>query len=125
MGSRFQPTFDRDFGDLGELTPDEVLLVDRRRRGETQERAAERYGLTRFQYGQVELGRRALPEDREPPRVTGLAAHEACMLYRRRSGKTIGEIAGELGKSKYWVNSMELGKVKCDLLVWYWERPDA
>lgn len=105
--------------DLGELTQGEMLLVDRRRRGEGQVEAARRLGLTHSMYGKME--RDVVTWDR-PVEIGDLRAHERCLLYRRRAGFTQARVASELEVCRFWVNQMERGLVGCDTLLWYWEQ---
>ena len=107
-------------GELGQLSAAERLLIDRRRREETQAGAAERHGVSQTRYSRWERGlepERALPR----PRVGRLAAHERCLLYRRRAGVSQGQIAEHLGRCKMWVRQMERGEVDCTELTSYWE----
>lgn len=108
----------RGVGELGRLMAGERLLIDRRRRGETQAQAARRYFVSRARYGMWERG----DEHPQPPRVGRLASHERCFLYRRRVGETQLEVAEALGTCRWTINQMEHGIVKCDDLLWYWEQ---
>lgn len=40
---------------------------------------------------------------------------------RWRAGKSQREVATDLDMTRAWVNFMETGKQKCDVLLWYWE----
>lgn len=51
-----------------------------------------------------------------------LAAHERCLLQRRRAGYTQLEIAKDLGCCRWWVNRMEHGTVDCTPLSSYWDQ---
>jgi DNA-binding XRE family transcriptional regulator len=106
-------------GELEKLTPAERLLVDRRRRGETQGAAAARHGVSHSRYSRWERG---LDEPTEAaPRITTLKPHEKCLLYRRRVGITQATVAEDLNRCKMWVRQMERGEVDCTELVQYWE----
>lgn len=63
-----------------------------------------------------------MPFEGKPPKIGTLAPHEKCLLYRRRCNQTQGEIAADMGFSKYWVRLMEQGKAPADDLLWYWEQ---
>ena len=58
----------------------------------------------------------------DSPAVGPLANHERCVIMRRRAGTTQQEIADALGCCRRWVQQMELGRVACDDLLWYWEQ---
>lgn len=46
--------------------------------------------------------------------------YEKCVVYRRRAGMMLWQLAKKMKLSKLWVNSMELGRVPCAPLVEYW-----
>ncbi len=104
-------------GQLGQLSRGERLLIDRRRRGETQGQAAERHNTTHFMYGKCERD----VVDGPAIKIAALRVFECCLLYRRRAGFTQAQVAGELNRCRWWVNQMERGEMPCDELVWYWE----
>jgi DNA-binding XRE family transcriptional regulator len=107
------------------LSQPERLLIHRRRLGYTQARAAKHWKLHAHIYARMENGdavtlrRHALsvPKAAAP----NLKDHERCLIMRRRCGKTQVQVAKELAVSRYWLNLMELGKVPCDDLLWFWE----
>ena len=104
--------------ELGKLTDGERLVLDRRRRSESQTEAAQRYGVTRQLYSQWEL------DEVGPPLTypTGrLADHEVVFLYRRRAKFSRNRVAQEVGCSPFWVTQMERGRQPCDRLLEYWE----
>ncbi len=106
-------------GELGKLTQGERLLISRRRRGESQQAAADRHGATRFLYGQWERDALKGPSVRE---VDTLRSHERCLLYRRRCEMTQKAVAADLNFCRWWINQMERGVVNCDVLLWHWEQ---
>ena len=108
---------DTGLGELERLSNCEQLLIDRRRRGETQPQAAKRLGTTPFMYGKWE---RAVVNG-PSVKVGMLKPYERCLLYRRRAEKTQAEVAEHLERCRWWVNQMERGEVSCDTLLWYWE----
>ena len=108
----------KGLGQLERITVGERLLIDRRRRGETQGEAAARHGVSPFIYGQMERDKIDGPR----VKVRRLEAHERCLLYRRRSDKTQAQVAKDLKCCRWWLNQMERGLVPCDTLVWYWEQ---
>jgi DNA-binding transcriptional regulator YiaG len=54
--------------------------------------------------------------------VGRLKDNERCVIMRRRVGTTQDEIASALNRCRRWVQMMELGRVPCDDLLWYWEQ---
>jgi len=110
---------DNGLGELERLTVGETLLIDRRRRNETQRVAAKRLGVTQFAYGRME---RDLVPGVKKAGVLPLKAHERCLIYRRRSESTQTQVAKDLGCCRFWLNRMECGLVPCDALLWYWEQ---
>jgi DNA-binding XRE family transcriptional regulator len=112
--------------DLGSLTAAERLLVDRRRRDETQAEAALRYKVSQSRYSRWERGLDDPIETLGPgpvlPRVSPLKPHEKCLLYRRRVGVTQAKVAEDLNRCKMWVRQMERGEVDSTELVQYWEQ---
>lgn len=109
-----------ELGQLERLSVGERLLIDRRRRGESQGEAAKRQYISHFTYGQAERDfKRA---NTLAPIIKRLQPHERCLLYRRRVGRTQDDVAKELGVCRWWLNQMERGKVSCDALLWFWEQ---
>lgn len=106
-------------GELGRLTPSERLLVNRRRHGWTQARAASEQGVSQTRYSRWERGLE--PPSGPLPRVSPLRDHERCLLYRRRSSMSQARVAQEMGRCKMWVRQMERGEVDCSELIEYWE----
>jgi DNA-binding XRE family transcriptional regulator len=104
-------------------------LIRRRRLGLTQAQAAKRWKIPAHIYARIENDDAEVQHKRtfgmpfamlsgdERPK-----AHERCLIMRRRCKKTQTTVAKELGCSRYWLNQMELGKVSCDTLLWYWEQ---
>lgn len=107
-------------GELGALTRGERLLVDRRRRGESQSAAAKRLKTNRRQYNNWELDKDG---DVKPPTVAvgRLQAFERCLLMRRRAAYSQAKVAKQMKCSRFWLNQMEQGKVDCTALCGYWE----
>jgi len=99
------------------LSRGEALLVERRRRGLNQVRAAGEWEVHPDKYREWEADRR---DDTPEVEVGELKPHEVCYLKRRRSGKTQREIAAALGLTRLWVIMMEDGKAPVDRLVEYW-----
>lgn len=110
----------KGLGELEKLTAGELLLVDRRRRGETQRQAARRLGVSHSLYS---LWERDLEQAHQPPipKLDLLNSNERCLLYRRRSKVTQAKVAADLNVCRYWLNRMERGEVPCDALIGYWE----
>ncbi len=107
-------------GPLGRLSCGECLIIDRRRRNETQEAAGKRLGETPAPtYGGWERDNGAGPLIQP---VGRLKIYERCLLYRRRAGTSQAEIARDLGRSRWQINQMERGEIPCDELLSYWEK---
>lgn len=105
--------------ELEKLTKPEILLLDRRRRGENQHEAAARLGIPFRTY--VGWERKGGDISVAMPKLGDLTDHECCLLYRRRTGFTRERVAQELGVSKQWVTMMEHGQAPCGRLLEYWE----
>jgi hypothetical protein len=103
---------------LGELKRAEKLLLERRRKNETQGEAAARYEVSHNRYGLWERGR--LP-DIPKVVIVEIKPHERCLLYRRRANVTQARVAGEMKICRWWLNQMERGDVDCSSLIEYWE----
>ena len=111
---------------LGKLSPSERLLIDRRRRKETQAKAARRHGVSQSRYSRWERGldHPGSLEGRNiwsPKTDFRLRDHERCLLFRRRAGVIQAMVAEALGRCKMWVRQMERGEVSSDELLRYWE----
>ena len=100
------------------LTNSERLLIQRRRRKETQAQAAHRWRTSLSRYSFWERGY----EDPPSVKVGQLKPHERCLLYRRRAGYSQQQVAEDLGFCRHWINRMENGLESCDDLLWYWEQ---
>lgn len=66
----------------------------------------------------MELGK--LPAKRVA--IGKLAAHERCLLQRRRAGYTQARVAKDIGVCRWWLNQMEHGKIDCTPLSSYWDQ---
>ena len=102
----------------GNLTRGEALLIHRRRTGLTQVEMAASLNVTRNTYGDME--RDLVVKDINKRWMGDLTEPERCLIWRRRIGMTIPKIADEIGRSRYWVNLMEQGKVPHAELYEYW-----
>ena len=110
---------DNRFGELGRLTNSETLVIKRRRLGENQTAAAQRYNVTYVGYSKFERG---IGDDIPRENIRKLEDSERCFLYRRRCGFTQATVAKDLQVCRYWLNLMERGEKPCDPLIWYWEQ---
>lgn len=108
--------------EIEHLRPQEKLILYRRRRGLTQAQMAKENKLSLKAYQKRETGK--TPPSLSPPNIeiNDLTDAERCFLYRKRCSITQAEIAKDLNLSRYYVNQMELNKVSCDTLLWYWEQ---
>jgi len=101
-----------------ELTEAERMKLDRRRRGESQEEAAIRWGVSVYKYREAEAGRRREPKIR--PRFTVVRDYEACFILRTRAGKSVAQMANEMKVSAWWLTQMERGDQPASDLVRFW-----
>lgn len=106
------------------LTYGERLAVVRRRRGETQGRAARRLRLSTYAYRALENAE-FRPPDGPQVRVGKLKDFEACRLLRIRRGWSLPTVADRIGLSRWWVCLMERGQRPAERLVAFWEREGA
>ncbi len=95
----------------------ERLLVDRRRRSESQVDAAARFDVSLYHYRGWETGIRRCPHELA---IGLLESFEQCFIMRRRSGLRMGRIASKIGVSRWWVCQMERGEVDDRRLVSFW-----
>lgn len=107
--------------DLKRLTLGETLLISRRRSGLSQDEMARVNGITRNFYGEVERDQSEY-QGMNFCEVEPLEVNEKIMLCRRRSSMTQGEIAEQIGITRYWLNQMEVGTAPVSFdLVKFWE----
>lgn len=105
-----------------ELLPvHERLFIERRRTGQSQARAARRYGVSLYQYRQWENA------EEPPPAGAGdsvgeLEPHEWCLLERLRSGLPSTKVARAAGCSRWWLTQMERGLKPADRLLAAWRK---
>ncbi len=100
-----------------QLTRGERHLVKRRRTTESQVEAAERYGVSLYNYRQWET------DTLKSPHELGLGKlrnFEACFITRRRSGLSASAVAKRVGVSRWWFCQMERGDVDATRLVSFW-----
>lgn len=100
-----------------QLTNDERLLVQRRRLGETQDEAAERWGVSSWTYRCWERPGNGAPLG---IRIGRLQDHEICYLMRRQWGMSRKECAAAAGISQGWLTQMERGRIDCEPLIEFW-----
>lgn len=98
----------------------ECLLLTRRRAGESQEQFARKFGIARNFYGKLERDEE-FRREMTVPTPENLTKEEVCLILRRRSGKTQRECAEEIGKTRFWVNVMERGRVPSSYLQKLWK----
>jgi len=118
---RQRKTCNVDKIDLKRLTLGETLLISRRRSGLSQDEMARVNGITRNFYGEVERDQSEY-QGMNFCEVEPLEVNEKIMLCRRRSSMTQGEIAEQIGITRYWLNQMEVGTAPVSFdLVKFWE----
>ena len=110
-------------GPFTDLTIGEKLYIIRRRRGESQVKAADRFRVSRSTYGRWEN------EILEGPHlnVLTLRDHERCFMYRKRAGMNQEEAAkliktkeNKEGISRWWLVQMESGRHNCGIVLDFW-----
>lgn len=101
-----------------DLTPGERFLILRRRNGLSQPVAAKSYGLSAWDYRMVEADR--VRSDLPRPALGKIAAHERCVILRRRAGMKRTQLAALVGCSNWWLTQMERGVQPPDRIVEYW-----
>ena len=87
----------------------------------SQQEMADFCGITRNFYGEVERDQMEC-SNLGSSSVEPLKLNEKMLLARRRAELTQGEVAKEIGVTRYWLNQMEIGaaSVSEDLLK-FWE----
>lgn len=103
------------------LKPHEILFTARRRGGLTQREAAEVTGVSKEDYGAMELGDTPvkIPKGKSLPNVIPTKL-EACIILRRRRGWRQRFLAKKIKVSRVTVNRMEKGIINADRLYQYW-----
>ncbi len=103
---------------ISDLTKGEKLFLSRRRVKQTLMVAAKKYKTTVPQYLDWE---RDIEEAPEPLKKLGrLTLEDIFLVLRRRSEKTVAEIAEEVGCCPWWLRWMETGKANNEKLTAYW-----
>jgi DNA-binding XRE family transcriptional regulator len=101
-----------------QLTPSERLLIQRRRDGNTQPKAAAAMGVSEWHYRMIEAGNR--PGSCPTVAIGKLMPYEAAFLMRRRRGIKRSELAKMIGVSCWWLTQMERGKTTSTRLIDFW-----
>lgn len=107
----------------GALQPNERLLIDRRRRNQTQTEAAKRYRTTPKRYRAWEAGEEAITvqiKTSVPTDAQDLPLYEQCVVARTRRGWNMQTLIRRSGLSRYWVQQVERGRGNPDTLVKFW-----
>lgn len=99
----------------------ERLLIQRKRKKQTQAEMADELKVSRLVYGKMERGEIEVDVNIIAPRnINKLHPYEACMIWRRRIGLTQEDIANSINRCRYWVRLMESGEAPCQELIEYW-----
>jgi DNA-binding XRE family transcriptional regulator len=101
-----------------DLTPGEKLVIQRRRDGTSQVKAAKKAKVSLFVYRQWEQD---VEKPTTVPKVGKLEDHEQCYVMRRRAGWTAQELADELEVCRWWLCQMERGQQDTQPLVDFWQ----
>lgn len=101
------------------LTSGEKLVIQRRRDGSTQAKAARAHKVTQLVYRGWERD----SGERIPRAAVGkISESEQCFVLRRRSGMTLDRLAGRLRVCRYWLRQMEAGTAPVARLAEYWSK---
>lgn len=99
----------------------ERLVIERRRRDESQAEAAKRYRVTLYEYRSWERGEGKVPA-RAGASVRRLEPFEECFIQRSRvPGLTAAHLAKAVGCSRWWLTQMERGQQPAESLVACWQ----
>lgn len=103
----------------GTLSRGEKLLLERRREGLTQPEAAKKRKVSTSLYRLWESDKET--EEAAPSVALGaVEVSEACFIARRRSGKTVAQVARALRVCRFWLYKMERGEAPTEQLAEYW-----
>lgn len=110
--------------DARDLTDGERLFIWRRRNNARQDWAAEQLDISLSLYLDYEHERLPLrgaaARLMHAARLHTISTAEACVIARRRANLTIPDVAATMGRSRWWVNRMELGKAPVAELASFW-----
>lgn len=101
-----------------ELTRGEKLRLERWRSKTSQVNAAQARDVSLSLYRRWEADEDGL--DIPNVAVGRLALNEQCVLLRWDSGKSVNEIAEDIGCCRLWLRKMEIGEAPIDRLATYW-----
>lgn len=105
---------------IKKLTVGEMMFLKRRRKGISQSEMAAKMKMSYHAYRSCETdgGIAALADYKK---LLPLTEGEVCVLYRRRAGMKVEEVAKAIVRCRYWVRQMEQDKQPCEELLRYWE----
>ncbi len=103
-----------------DLTRGEKLFLLRHRSGTTLAEQAADYGISMTQMR--DWDRDITSSGQQPPSVGvgKVTRSESFRILRRRSGKTVAQLADELGYCSWWFRKMETGQADDSPLAVYW-----
>lgn len=103
---------------VSQLSPGERLSVWRRRKGWSQEAAAQSYAVSTSTYRRYE---RDQYDAISTPYVSlqTLSVTEQAVVRRRRSGMTQADVARAIGRSRWFVNMVENDQLSSGLVARY------
>lgn len=102
-----------------DLTRGEKLVIQRRRDGSTQAKAAKANKVTQLTYRGWERDQ----GEKIPTAAVGkISEVEQCYILRRRSGKTLEQVAKKMGVCRWWLRQMEAGKAPAESLTEFWSK---
>ncbi len=108
---------------LTKVKLNEYLFIERHKLKINQTKMANRFGITRHLYSEIELGLKLigiLPGWRNLLIPIKLTEIEKCIILRRRAGLTHTQLSGKIGISRTWLCLMETGRRNPARLIEYW-----
>lgn len=116
---RYKPKSNPNKLTAADLTRGEKLYLDRRRFRWSQAETAVYFGVPRVKYMRWERGE--ITEGVPYITLGKITRLENCMILRRRAGKTMKELAQEIGVHPWTLRLMERGDVTPTRLFDYWK----
>ncbi len=108
---------------IKKVTLNEYLFIERHKLKINQTKMANKFGITRHQYSEIELGLKligVLPGWRNLITSFKLTNVEKCIILRRRANLNHTQLSGKMGVSRSWVSLMETGRRNPARLIEYW-----
>ena len=101
---------------VSDLTPGERLTIARRRPGLSQKDAAYGYGVSLSTYRRYEADEYETTAVPYCP-LQIVTVPEQCFILRRRKGLSQADVAEKIGRSRWFVNMVEMGEIRPNLVA--------